>query len=48
MSSAAKSGRMDIVDIMLQQGATDYDYEMWRAAKGGHMNIVELMLQLGA
>jgi len=37
---AAKSGRLDIVEDMIERGATDFDWIAEGAAMGGHMNIV--------
>jgi ankyrin repeat protein len=48
MAGAAEGGHMDIVELMLEHGATNYDYAMAGAAEGGHMDIVELMLEHGA
>ena len=45
---AALGGHMNIVQLMLDKGATDYDRALARAAEGGHMNIVQLMLDKGA
>lgn len=43
MASAARGGHRDIVDLMLQLGATDYNWAMASAASGGHRDIVELI-----
>ena len=45
---AALGGHMNIVQLMLDKGATDYDRALARAAEGGHMDIVQLMLDKGA
>ena len=39
---------MDIVQLMLNKGATDYNWGLRGAAWGGHMEIVQLMLSKGA
>lgn len=48
MAESAFSGRLDIVEQMIQLGASDFDEAMGEAAKGGHRDIVERMIQLGA
>lgn len=48
MVVAASKGHVEIVNLMLQNGATQYNYAMANAATGGHIAIVELMLELGA
>jgi hypothetical protein len=39
---------MEIVELMLELGASDYNWTMTAAALEGHKEIVERMLQLGA
>jgi ankyrin repeat protein len=48
MAYAAAHGHMDIVLLMLQRGAKDYDEAMDSAAEHGHADIVDLMLKAGA
>lgn len=48
MAYAAKGGHEDIVQMMLEKGADNYDDTMAYAALGGHLNIVDWMLWLGA
>ena len=48
MSSAARGGHMEIVELMLTLGADDYDWAMSSAAEGGHLKIVKLMLTRNA
>ncbi len=48
MINASRYGHMEIVELMLDKGADNYDEAMANAASGGHMEIVELMLRLGA
>jgi ankyrin repeat protein len=43
MREAARTGHRDIVERMLQEGATDYDTAMILAAENGHPDIVELI-----
>ena len=40
MASAAFGGYMDIVRLMLNRGANDYNSAMENAARGGHIDIV--------
>jgi len=40
MTSAAYGGHMDIVKLMIEKGATDFNQAMRLAAEGGHMDIV--------
>lgn len=48
MVKAAEGGHIDIVKLMLKNGATDYNLTMRMAARKGHMNIIKLMLSEGA
>ena len=48
MALAAKHGQKDIVELMIQKGATDFDWAMAFAAENGHKDIVKLMIQKGA
>lgn len=48
LRGAARSGRMDMVQLMLESGATDYGIGLKGAAGGGHMDIIKLMLDKGA
>ena len=45
MTYAALYGHLDIVLLMLQQGANNYNEVLSKAAREGHQNIVELMLE---
>ena len=38
----------DIVELMVEKGATGWDLGMEYAAKGGYVDIVELMIEKGA
>jgi Ankyrin repeat len=42
---AAKGGNMEIVKLMIEKGATDFDRGMAFAAYGGNMEIVKLMIK---
>ncbi len=33
---------------MIERGATDWNWGLYRACEGGHMDIVELMIERGA
>ena len=48
LAGAALGGHMDIVQLMLSKGATDYNDGLYGAAAGGHMDIVQLLLDKGA
>ena len=48
MMEAAKGGHKDIVERMLELGATNYNRSMSQAAEGGRKEIVEMMLVKGA
>ena len=45
MAYAAEDGYIDIVRLMLQRGANDYNKTILNAAEGGYTYIVELMLK---
>jgi Ankyrin repeats (3 copies) len=44
---AAEGGNMEIVKMMLEKGAKDFDLTTAMAAKGGYMGIVKLMIEKG-
>ena len=46
--TAASNGYLNIVELMLEKGADDYNEAMTYAAASGHISIVELMLSHGA
>ena len=48
METAAYSGHIEIVKLMLEKGAKNYDCVMTNAAYSGHIDIVKLMLEKGA
>jgi Ankyrin repeats (3 copies) len=48
MIYAAKGGHMEIVKLMIEKGATNFDWAIKYAAKGGHMEIVKLMIEKSA
>ena len=48
MMMTAGEGHIDIVQMMLDRGATNYNDTMKKAAEGGHIKIVEMMLKKGA
>tara|TARA_R110001599_G_scaffold348704_1_gene576198 strand:- start:112 stop:753 length:642 start_codon:yes stop_codon:yes gene_type:complete len=45
---AAKGGHIDIVQLMLDKGANNYNTIMRFASENGHIDIVQLMLDKGA
>ena len=47
MIIAALAGHMNIVQLMVEKGAIDWDWAMRSAAYGGHMNIVQFMIEKG-
>ncbi len=46
--SACKGGHHDIVDLMIKNGATDWDYGLEGACCCGHRDLVDLMIKNGA
>ena len=48
MRWAARGGHIDIVQLMLERGANNFNQAMKYASKGGHIDIVQLMLDKGA
>ena len=46
--NACEGGHMDIVQLMIQKGADDWNGGLWKACYGGHMDIIQLMIQKGA
>lgn len=48
MESAAKTGQIELVNLMLKKGARSYHWAMVYAARHGHISIVKLMLEKGA
>ena len=48
MTNATLNGHIEIVRLLLQQGANNYNEVLSKAAREGHQNIVELMLEEGA
>ena len=48
MANATLNGHIEIVRLLLQQGANNYNEVLSKAAREGHQNIVELMLEEGA
>lgn len=48
MRIAAINGQIDIIKLMIEKGANDFNNTMVEAASGGHIDIVKLMIQQGA
>ncbi len=45
---ACEGGHMELVQLMIEKGATNWDSGLKCACKGGHMEIVKLMIEKGA
>ncbi len=45
---ACKGGHRDIVDLMIKNGATDWNGGLGGACRGGHRDLVDLMIKNGA
>ena len=43
MRYAAVGGHKDIIELLIEKGATGWDEEMYRAAEGGHLDIEKLI-----
>ena len=48
METAALNGHLNIVELMLEKGADDFNEAMAMAAISGQVHIVRLMLDCGA
>jgi ankyrin repeat protein len=48
MWRAACLGHIDIVRLMIEKGADNFNHAMFNAAKGGHIDIVKLLIEKGA
>ena len=48
MLYAVRAGHTNIVELMLEAGADDYNWAASEAAKNGYTDIVKLMLDMGA
>ena len=48
MYCAAVGGHITIVELMMENGANDYNLAICGAAQHGHINIVKLLLEKGA
>jgi hypothetical protein len=46
--SACSGGNIEIVKLMIQQGANDWDYGFRNACREGNLELVELMIKNGA
>jgi len=45
---ACQGGNMDIVNMMIQKGANDWNWGLWQACKDGHLDFVNTLIQKGA
>ena len=48
MIKAPEGGQIEMVKLMIEQGANDFNLAMAIAAKYGHIDIVKLMIQYGS
>lgn len=48
MAHACLNGHKEIVELMIEKGANNFDWGLHKACEGGHKNLVLLMLELGA
>ncbi len=42
---ACKGGHIELVQLMIEKGATDWNWGLLGACRGGHMEIVKLMIE---
>ncbi len=40
--------RQELVELMLQKGANNWNFGLYGACRGGHKELAELMIQKGA
>ena len=45
LSCACLGGNLDIVNLMIEKGATYFDWGLEGACSGGHLNLVNLMIE---
>jgi ankyrin repeat protein len=48
LGCACLGGNIDVVRLMIDLGAKNYDHGLCGACEGGHINIVKMMIYLGA
>jgi hypothetical protein len=48
LALAAREGRLNDVQKLIQQGADELNFAMFQAAKNGHVNIVNFLIDSGA
>ncbi len=48
LAGACEDGHLDIINLMIEKGATNWDWGLRGACQGGHLNIVNLMIEKGA
>jgi hypothetical protein len=46
--AACEFGHIEIVKLMIEKGASDWESGLFMACEGGHMEIVKLMIEKGA
>ena len=45
---ACYDGHVEIVEMMIQKGANDWNRGLHSACQGGHIEVVKMMIQKGA
>ncbi len=48
LASACEGGQKEIVELMIEKGANNFDRGLYNACVGGHKEIIELMISKGA
>jgi len=48
LAGACSSGDIEMAEWMIREGATEFNYGLFRACKHGHVKTAELMIQKGA
>jgi hypothetical protein len=48
LAKACRGGHRDLVDFMIQKGATDWNWGLKGACQGGNRDLVDLMIEKGA
>ena len=48
LRAACEYGHMEMIELMIEHGATDWNDGLFKACEYGHMNIIELMIEHGA
>ena len=48
LQEACQGGHLDVVQLLMEKGATDWNWGLVCACRGGHVEIVKLMIDNGA